>query len=222
VSSNGAYRDFPSYYYKQGNLFGAYLLGHTAKPSWDVRTETERLGNFRIPDAPSRHRRRAVRPAKAPARMPKSELGEYVRRYVSEAGALRVLNALQTAKGEPLTRGEDPYLVLDLYILRRLAPAEQRTVLERLKAAALEESRTRKKNVRKPRPAQKADLRPKPAAEPRPRKIVVASTCAMCGAALSEEERALSVKRHATFLGQAYCGTHAEQVASLLGVKGEH
>jgi hypothetical protein len=38
-STTGAYGDFPEYYYKPGNQFGAYRLGRTPEMSSDTRRE---------------------------------------------------------------------------------------------------------------------------------------------------------------------------------------
>lgn len=242
MSSSGAYGDFPSYYYERGNLFGSYLLGHIPAQSWDVRTEIKYLGTSGIPDAPTRRVQSPRRAPRVPQKPPTSELSRYVRNHVSPAGAARILLALQAQRRATVAATGDSYESLDEYIVGALTPEEQQIVLVRLKLAAIGAERERsakerqKRKRSKSRPAQAGARRESAPAKPRNpgrplvraapkapkplRSVTVPSTCAMCGATLSETERARSARLHAIFLGQAYCTQHADKVEGLLSSKG--
>jgi hypothetical protein len=237
VSTTGAYGEFPPYYYEKGNLFGSYLLGHTPRQSWDVRMEVEHLGTFTIPEPTAPPRRANARPIRQPRKQPTTELGRYARQHLTMAGASRILQALQSKRKASVDLAGDPYEALDAYIAEAFTAAEERRVLDRLKllAAAAERERATKARRKKDRRAAKDSGRSRPSAgKPRspqhdhPRAASplsapeesrpparVSSTCAMCGAALSDAERNRSAARRSIFLGQAYCAHHASKVEAL-------
>lgn len=221
-STTGAYGDFPSYYYENGNLFGSYLKGHTPGQSWDVRTEVERLGSSNADSRAST--KRVTRRPRATRFEPLTKVGDFVQSNLAPDAAAWLLRVL---RGSSPAGGEDPYEQLDLWVAEQCwTEKQQQLMLTRLELALLEAERSREpgrgqrrsatrqaaKKNRSKKEARPVAQRSRPRSEFGPASRV----CSLCSADLSEAERSRSARLRSIFLGQAYCTEHADKFEALL------
>jgi hypothetical protein len=235
-STTGAYGDFPEYYYKPGNQFGAYLLGRTPSMSWDTRKELGlRDGEGPPVSVPRGRANGGPRPQAhkpTPKLTPHDILMAYIRASVSPDGAAWILVELAAARGVSAAglAGNDVYQRLDAFAIAHLTDEQQVEVLRRLRLA-VDEARKSARPKAKPRrerrdqpkqkrretkKAPKATARDRAPDRPRTQSAAT-GRCALCNEVLSPQERRASELDASIFLGHLYCSDHAAKVRAALG-----
>lgn len=237
--TTGAYGDFPDYYYKAGNQFGAYLLGKTPSTSWDLRADMEALGPQHAP---------IIRARPPGSIKPSGDALEYIRSYFS-TGAIRhlalTLAAARAVDVRHLVDG-DPTAAL-ARVLDSLSPPERRRVLDRLRrvvdaASSGRPSATRRVNLNSsdsaPRPRTRRRTKQKRKvggaealgsrhqavkrqhpvrSQPLPKTSPTPAACAICDVQLSLEEQSLWSRHRDLFLSHGYCTEHGTKLLKALG-----
>lgn len=234
-STTGAYGDFPDYYYKKGNLFGSYLIGHTATISRDTRREVEVVGGgFPVIHASAP---RPITPInKATPLTPHYVLMAFVRTRLSPKAVRHILGALAGVRGVQLRdlSSGDPYDQLDRFVIGNLTKDEQLLVLRRLREAtrhAKAEQARRAPRTATQRPGRaKRRKRRNSSYEPGMAKAPIetlrdtlrfgAGKCEMCGATASPQDRARCEAEPHLFLGHVYCAVHVEKLRLTLSPSG--
>jgi hypothetical protein len=218
-STTGAYGEFPDYYYERGNLFGSYLLGHTAGMSHDTRRELEALdGGFPV-IRPTPHRQPS---ALRPPLTSHDRLMDFIRTTIPPDGVRHILRALAAARGVDLSTlsGGDPYARLDDFAIRHLTDEQLRKVranLERVVRWSRPRRLSRSAAERLSAPPRKAKKQRTPAGTKRRRQDDHPDQrcCALCHTPVTGDDRAYCAAKPHLFMGRVYCASHIPKIEAL-------